>query len=382
MRVFVIGSGLVKVEEHWEKDIISLAADSAVKTLDSLGIESVNSIYVGNMLGEVFQEQAHLGAIVAESLGLSGLPAVRVEAGEASGAVAFRSAFLDILSGNSKVSLVIGVEKLSDGQVEEVNYATVLSERQEYAGMVGLTFHALNGLLYRLYMKAYSVKQEDIAYISVICHDNASLSPHSQYPFKVTLDKVLKSPVVSEPLRRLECFGIGDGAACVALCSDEVASKIDADKVEVVACSLSTDNVLITERENPLMLRSLSKATKLAMERAGITKEEVSLLELHDATSIMATLSLESSGFAGKGEAPRLIRSGELSLSGKLPVCTFGGLKARGHPFGATGVYQIAELYLQLTHNAGKNQVDNAKVGMAQSISGLGGTSVVTLMKA
>ncbi|RLF98804.1 MAG: thiolase domain-containing protein [Candidatus Wolframiiraptor sp.] len=377
-KVFVAGVGFTKIAEHWDKSLEQLMAEAAAKALEDAGIPSVNSIYVGNMMGEALQEQAHLGTLLAEDLGLTGIPAFRIEAAEASGAAALYQAALDILSGRSEAVLVIGGEKLSDGLSEEVSSAMMMSGRQEYEGFIGADFYAINGLLYRLYEKRYG--SDGIAMFPVISHTHAAGVSHAQYPFKLTLEKVLSSPFIAEPLRRMEVSGIGDGAAAVVLVGERLAEKIKSPKTAFFIAS-STDYITPFERENPLHFRSLAMASDKVFEETKVERREVDFIELHDATSIMAALSLESSGFVEPGKAGRLAEKGEFSLEGNLPCNTFGGLKARGHPFGATALYQVAEAHLQLTERAGNNQIDSAKIGLIQSLGGVAATAFAILMK-
>jgi len=355
--------------------------EAALKALDDSGLSRVNSIYVGNMAGEFLQEQAHLGAIIAEDLGMVGTPAYRVEAANASGAAAIHAGALEIASGRADAVLVIGGEKLSDGLIEEVSSALLMGERQEYEGFMGADFYSINALLYKLYMRRYGVKDDLIAVFPMLSHKHAKGVAHAQYPFEVSLEKILSSPYISEPLRRFEVSGVGDGAAAIVLIGEELKSKIKTPKTELHISS-ATDFMTPFEREDPLRFQSLGVAVNKVLDEAKVDRGDVDLIEVHDATSIMAAISLESSGFAEPGESGRLAMRGEFDLGGRLPYNTFGGLKARGNPFGATGVYQVVELHLQLTERAGKNQVDSPRVGMAQSLGGVGATAIVTLLKA
>ncbi|MEM4466600.1 MAG: beta-ketoacyl synthase N-terminal-like domain-containing protein [Nitrososphaerota archaeon] len=379
-RVYVAGVGLTKVDEHWKTSLEQLVTEASLKALDDAGLESVDAIYVGSMLSEILQEQGHLGAVLAEELGLSGIPAMSVEAATASGAASIYVGAREIESGRAKAVLVAGVDKMSDGMAEEVTSALMVGEKQEYTGFIGATFYSLNALIYSLYMKRYDVSQEKIALFPVLCHEHSVGVEHAQYPFKIKLETVMNSPYIAEPLRRFETTAIADGAAALILVGEEFASKLKSPKTELVI-EAATDYVTPFQREDSLWFPALQLATTKALERAKISRNEVGIIEIFDATSIMAVISLESSGFASRGEAWRLLENGELSLSGSLPCNTFGGLKARGHPAGATGVYQVAELHLQLTNRAKKNQVDRAITGMAQTLGGLASTAFVTILK-
>ncbi len=381
-RVFIKGVGLTKVEEHWDKSIDYLMTVAALESIKNSAIERIDAIYVGNVSAEVMQYQAQLGAIASEQLGLTGIPSIRVEAADASGAVALREAYMAIASGMIKTALVIGVEKLSDGVLEEIMSITSMFDRYDYTGYQGLTQTSLAALLYRHYLERYEVPQEYIAQFPVIMHENASTAPHAQYQFKISIESVMNSPVISEPLRRLECTAAADGAAALILCGEDELEKVGKDgAVEVAAVSMSTDFISPFDREDPLKLSAVSLAFNDSLARAKINRKGVNIIELHDSFSILAPLILESTGYSQEGRAGIDAKSGKYSLNGELPINTFGGLKARGHPFGATGVYQVAELYLQLAGLAGKNQVDDARIGVALSLGGLGATAVSTVLR-
>ena len=379
-KVYVAGVGLTKIDEHWWVSLEYLMTEASLKALDDAGISRVDSIYVGSMLSPILQEQCHLGALLAEELGLSGIPAIGVEAASASGAAAVYAGAREIESDRANAVLVVGVDKMSDGMAEEVTAAMMSGERQEYVGFIGATFYSINALIYSLYMDRYNVGQEKIALFPVLCHEHAANIPHAQYPFKIKLETVLNSPYISEPLRRFETTAIADGAAALVLVNEETAKKLDTPKTELII-EASTDYLTPFQREDPIWFPAIQLATSKALNRAKLERRDIKILELYDATSIMAIISLESSGFAERGKAWQLLERGELGLSGALPCNTFGGLKARGHPAGATSVYQIAELHLQLTRRAGKNQVDSAKTGLAQSLGGVASTAFATILR-
>jgi len=381
-KVFIIGHGLTKVGEQWEASLESLLAESALLSMKSSGVSRVDEIFVANAFGEILQEQSNLGAVLAEELGMSGTPALRVEAGSASGACAIRAGMISIQSGVSNVVLVTGAEKMSDSVAEEALWLSSMEERQEYAGQVGGFPGASAALLYKQYMKRYSARQEGVAYFAVLGHTNAVNVPHAQYPFKVSLETVLSSPTVADPLRRLETASVADGSASVVLCGEEVASKLDVQKSRLLACTLATDYLTAFDREDPLHLQALSRATQEAISMSGLERGQIGAIELHDSFTILAALSLESSGFTPKGKAGELAYQGKLALDGELPVNTFGGLKARGYPVGATAIYQLAESHMQLTGQAGKNQLDGLRAVMTQSLAGVGATASVSILEA
>jgi acetyl-CoA C-acetyltransferase len=370
--VYVAGAAVTKVDEHWEKSLENLMTESAISTLDMTGVSSVDQIIVSNLYGESFQEQLNLGNIFAEEAGLTGAPAYRVEAGGLSSLYAIASGFQAIRSGIAKVVLIVGAEKMSDATPEEIQSMSVCEERQDYLGQLGVHLGVEAALLYRAYMRRYRVAQDDVAYFPVLDHENASKASHAQYPFPIKLEAVLNSPYIAEPLHRLEATAPADGAASLILCSGDMAAKLSGPRCRIAGMGFATDYVLPFEREDPLELRALSMATERALQASGMVRNNIGLLELYDSFSIIAPLSLEAAGFAPKGMACEYARKEYFTLSGPLPINTFGGLKARGHPVGATGIYQTAEAYMQLAEQAGKNQVYNARAAMVMSLAGLG----------
>ncbi|HDI75000.1 MAG: thiolase domain-containing protein [Thermoprotei archaeon] len=379
--VVICGIGYTRIGEHWDKSLRELAVEASLKALEDSGFDHVDAIYVSNMMSGMLQEQEHLGALVATYLGLRGIPACKVEAACGSGGMAIHQAFLAVSSGYYKTVLVVGVEKMSDRTTSEVTLALASAEDREYVISTGATFVGLNALLYRAYMLKYGVRQESIAKFPVIEHENALNAPHAQFRRKITLEDVLSSPLIADPLHLLECAPLGDGAAALVISCEEEAKNNKCDAVRIIGSAAATDILSLYEREDLLTLYATVKASQKAYEMAGIKPKDVDLLEVHDAFSILAPISLEDLGFAKKGEGWKLIEKEEVALSGRIPTNTMGGLKARGHPIGATGIYQAVDAILQLRNDAGKNQVDNASVALLQSIGGVGGTVTVNILK-
>ncbi|MEM0481792.1 MAG: thiolase domain-containing protein [Nitrososphaerota archaeon] len=380
-KVYIVGASLLKVDEQWGQSIDSMVTQ-VVDGLAEVRPWKIDSIYVANALGEILQNQANLGAIVAEDVGLAGVPALRVEAGGASGAAALLSGYQAILSGLADTVLVIGVEKLSDATPEESVFLQSLSERYDLVGFQGVTESALAAMMYRMYLEKYELPQEMVAQFPVIMHEHASKAPHAQYQFKTTLENVLSSPIVSPPLRRLETTAPADGAAAVILCSSDALPTIQHEQVvELAGAASSTDIVSPFDREDPLKLSAAARAFYEALARPGLSREQIKVLEIHDSYSILANLILESIGYSAEGASGIDAKNGVFDHGGKVVINTFGGLKARGHPLGATGVYQAAEIFLQLTGRAGACQVDGVKYGAMISLSGLGSSAYSLVMK-
>jgi len=373
-KVAVAGVGLVKVSEHWEKPIWSLFADAALQSIRDAGVDEVDSLYVGNMSGSLMQDQLNMGALMADALARPGLHAVRVEAGSASGGVAFHEAVKAVASGYSDCALVAGVEKMSDVLPEVATKSLVMEEEQEYSAYTGVTKAGLSAMLHRLYMGLYAEPAE-VGMMAVQSHENAVGCRHAQYPFRMSIERAMDSPMEADPLHMMECAGVGDGAAAVVLV------PADAGGVEVAATAVATDYCSLAMREDPLTLGAVKKAAEKAYRRADVKPADIDLAEVHDDYTINGLLSLESLGLVEAGKAAKLVAEGGAARDGRIPTNTFGGLKARGNPLGATGVYQVAEVALQLRGSAGEHQVEGAEVGLAQNMGGTGSTCAVAILR-
>lgn len=376
-RVAVAGIGLTPIGEHWDKSIIDLSIEAAYEALDDSGSREIDTIYIANMGSAFIQRQQHLGAMISDALGFNNINSLSIEASYASGGFAFNEGVHAVASGASDSVLVIGVEKMSDALPEEVASVLAMSEDQEYTAYTGITNFGLNALIHRFYMERYGVTASDIAMFAVKCHEHAEGCLHAQYPFKISVDRILTSPMESDPIHTLECSGIGDGAAAVLLKPFEGKDR----EVEVLSTAASTDVFHLTQRRDITTLNAVRSAAENAFRTAGVSREEIDLLEVHDDSTIMGVLSLEDLGFAEKGKGSTLVVEGVTSRNGELPTNTFGGLKARGNPVGATGVYQISEIVMQLRGEAGKCQVENARVGLAENLGGTGSSCSVSILR-
>ncbi len=374
MTYYIRGVGLTKVGEHWERNLISLAVEASKKAIEHAGInpKNIDKILVANAAAPYLLNQSHLGPYLADYLGLSGVPVIGVDLGNAAGAAAIHMGLREIAAGAENV-LVVGVEKLSDNLSKDVIGAVALEQDWEFLTALGVTSEAIQGILARMYMSRYNAPHENIAMMSVVSHNHAAKSPHAMYPFPTKIESVLKSPLFADPLRMLEIAGRGDGAAALVL------SGSDGDVI-IKGSSIRTDKYRVYEREDPLFLRAVNDAAQDVFTSANISHKDINVLELHDTTSIMGVLELEALGFAEKGAGHQLLGDGQLNIDGgSIPSNTFGGSKARGDPLGATGVYQAVEIYKQLIGEAGSNQVDGAKYGLSVTISGIASSAVVNL---
>lgn len=360
--------------EHWGKSLRELAAEATLKALDSSGTKP-ECLYVSNMSSELFTRQGSIATLVADQCALGPIPACRVEGACGSGGLGFREAYLAVASGTVDSALLVGVEKMTDVLPGEITGVLSTAADQEYEVFNGATFAALNAMMMRLYMDRFKASREQFALFAVNSHKNAVNSPHAQHPKEISVESVLNSPLVAEPIRVLDCCPVGDGAAAVVLTSRK-------SPVRVGGLGCATDTLALGDRAGMTELSASKLAAKRAFDMAGLKPKGIDVLEAHDAFTIMGLLALEDLGFVGKGEAGKFVEDGKIGMQGELPTNTFGGLKARGHPVGATGVYQIAELYWQLSGTAGKAQVNGARHGLAQNIGGLGAVVTATILEA
>lgn len=363
------------------RTLTELFVEAATEAVEDAGVDRIDSMYVGNMMSGFLQNQEHLGSLMASALGREGIPSYKVEGACASGGVAVNSGVKAILSGLDEVVLVGAVEKMSGYTTPEVTAGLMMAEDREKVAATGVTFVGLNAMIAREYMKKYSVPHEDLAEFPVLCHHNAVNNPKAQFRKEISVHDVLNSPLVADPLHLLECSGIGDGAAALVLAPADSARESSDSPVRIVASTVATDTLSLYQRPELTIFQASRKAASRAYEIANTDPEEVDVLEVHDAFSVLGIMALEDLGFATKGSASKLVKEGECSRDGRLPTNTFGGLKARGHPVGASGVYQIGELALQLRNEAGKCQVSNPEIGLGQSVGGIGSTVAVHILK-
>jgi acetyl-CoA C-acetyltransferase len=379
-QVSIIGVGQTTVGEHWDRSIRQLTTEAIRAALADAAVDRVDALYVGNMLAGELTGQEHLGALVADHAGLRGVEAVRVEAACASGAAALRAGVMAIASGLAQRVMVVGVEKMTDRPGAEVTAGLASAADADFEAEVGLSFLAINALLMRRYMFEYRVPHEAFAPFVVNAHQNARRNPRAMFRFPVSTEEFLRAKMVADPVNLLDSAPLCDGAAALVLSArSEVPSSCS--PVHIRACEVATDTLALHDRKSPMAFAAVAESARRAYQKAGARPEEIGLFEVHDAFTIVTVLSLEASGFAATGHGTELGAAGAIGIEGRLPISTMGGLKARGHPVGATGVYQIAEVALQLRGLAGPNQVSRPRLGMAQNIGGSGSTVVTTILE-
>lgn len=378
-KVAILGIGQTKVDEHWDKSLREIGGEAAFLAMQDAGMDKVDALYVGNMLSPMVSGQNQLGAFFSDWIGLWKQEAVKIEAACGSGSAAFRSALMAVASGDVESALVVGVEKMTDKAGKDVTAALATAADADYEVEQGISFVGINALVMRRYMHEFGWKHEDFAPFSINAHANAMHNPYARLHEKVSVEKFEKSSMVATPINLLDASPVGDGAAAVIIVpADKVMRQ---PKVVVAASGAATDTIAVHSRKDPMFLNASYLSSQQAYKMAGITPEDIDVFELHDAFSIMAALSLEATGFAERGQGVRLGLENQIGIKGKIPVCTRGGLKARGHPVGATGMYQIVEVAQQLRGECGPTQVDGAAVGMAQNIGGSGATILTHVLR-
>ncbi|MBN2198255.1 MAG: thiolase domain-containing protein [Candidatus Aminicenantes bacterium] len=379
--VAVIGVGMTPWGELWDKSLRTNFVESALLAIQDAGVDKVDSMFVGSMSSGVFVGQEHLASLLADYLGYGPIPAVRVESACASGGLAFKLGFLEVASGVSDIVLVGGVEKMTDVNGSEATYALGTAADQEYECFHGVTFPGLYALIARAHMETYGTTREQLAMVAVKNHEHGSLNPLAQFPFKITVDTVLKSVLIADPLRILDCSPITDGAAAVVLAPVEWAKTLKKPMVKITGVGHATDTIALSDRRDITSLDAVEKAAEQAYKMSGRKPSDLSLAEVHDCFTIAEICVTEALGLFPKGRGGEAVEQGLTRLGGKIPVNVSGGLKSKGHPVGATGVAQIVELVKQLRGEAGPRQVKDARVGLAQNMGGSGGSSVVHILE-
>ena len=373
-KIYIAGVGQTPVRENWEKSLKELAGDAALLALEDANLGYPEGIFVGNMMSGSANHQLQLGALLADWLGMHHREGFGLESACSSGAAAFRAALMAIASGELSSALVIGVEKMTDSPLAEITANLATAADADLEGDFGVSFVALNALIMQRYMYEYGWKTSDFAAFSINAHANAVFNPNARFRKAISLSDYEHTGRVCEPINLLDASPVSDGAAALYLTA---APPTKDRRISVAASSAATDTISLQNRTNSLRLSAAEKSARIAYQQAGITPREIGLFEYHDAFSIMAALSLEAAGVCDPGQAPRLANDGSIALNGRIPVATMGGLKARGHPVGATGLYQLVEVALQLRGEAGQTQVEAARWGMAQNIGG-SGSNIIT----
>jgi acetyl-CoA C-acetyltransferase len=384
-KVSIVGCGMTKFGRQRNKGLTDLLVEASTNTIrdSSVGEEDVQAIYVASMLSGELANQTAVASAVTDELGLLPAAADRVENGPASGGSAVKNAALAIASGMYDCVLVVGGEKQTHVPGNEVTdrLATMTHPLAEY--IHGVTLPSLAGMFTRLYMKKYGVERKHLAMVSVKNHKNALGNPYAHLQRAVTLEGIfsapeaeVNNPLISDPLRLFDCCPMSDGAASLMLCSAKKAKEFCGTPINIAGIGHATDTLAVHQREDISVLNSVKESSRQAFSMAELSPKDIDVAELHDAFTILEIAESEDAGFFKKGTGHKALEDGVTSLGGKLPINPSGGLKARGHPVGATGVAQVVELTWQLRGQAGKRQVQEAKRAYSCNFGGFGNNVV------
>jgi acetyl-CoA C-acetyltransferase len=380
--VIIAGIGQTPVGEHWEISLRELALDAIEAARKDAGDLRPQALYAGNMLAPSISSQAHLGTLIADFAGMTGIEAASIEAAGASGGAALRQAYLAVVAEAVDVALVIGVEKMTDMTGSQVEAAIATATDGDYEAAQGLTPTAQAALLMRRYMHEFGVEHDCFASFSLVAHANGEGNPNAMFRKAITSDMYQRAGMVSDPLNMFDVAPGADGAAALILSrSDLLPASFSHPLVRISGSSMASDTLALHDRPDPLAFDAVRISVERACRQAGILPGDVDLFELYDAYSIFAAISLEAAGFAGRGQGWQMAQGGQLALQGSLPIATFGGLKARGNPGGATGVYQAVEAALQLRGQAGQNQVQGARRALIQCLGGPASVAVTHVLE-
>jgi len=376
--VAIVGAGMTRFGELWSSSLRALFAEAALSALENAKAERVDAIYAGNMSAGGFIGQEHLGPILASEIGMAGVPTTRVESACASGGLALRSAFIDVASGMSDLVLAAGVEKMTDGA--DATAVLAMAADQEWEAYHGVTFPGLYAMIANAHMQAHGTTEEDLAWVSVKNHRHGALNPKAQFRREFTVEEVLNSAPVAEPLRLLHCSPVSDGAAAVVLCPLDQAHKYTDNPIKILGSGLATAPMALARREDPAFLGAVHLAGERAYKMAGVDPGRIRVAEVHDCFAIAEICCLEALGLMDRGHGARGAREGETALGGRIPTNTSGGLKSKGHPVGATGIAQSIEIFEQLRGESGERQVKDADIGLCQTMGGSGASCSVHIL--
>ncbi len=380
--VAVIGIGMTKWGELWEKSLRDVAVEAALKCLDDAGIDKVDAVTIGCMSSGLFNGQEHLAGVITDYLGQRFIPAIRVESACASGGLAVKTAYMEVASGLAESALAIGVEKMTDVDGGEATFALATAADQDNEAFHGVTFPGLYAMMANAHMHKHGTTLEQLAQVSVKNHHNGSMNPHAQFPFKVTLEQVMNSTMVADPMRLLHCSPITDGGAAVLLVPVEVAKKMNKPYAVITGIGHATDTIALCQRKDLCKLDVVEAAAQRALKMAGKTIKDIDFAEVHDCFTIAEIMVMEALGVVKDGQGGPATMNGLTALDGDFPINPSGGLKSKGHPVGATGVAQIVEVVNQLRGEAGQRQIKNARTGLTQNMGGSGASSIIHILEA
>ena len=388
--VVIAGAGMIPFERRDEDGLVDMLAYAGLRAMDDAGLgkRPVDAVYVGNMASGLFNHQVSVASSLVDRLNLMPAAADRVENGPASGGSAIKNGFLAVASGYHDVVLVVGGEKMREviGPKSTDIVAAMTHPEAEY--IYGVTLPAMAGMFARLYMDKYGVTRENMADVAIKNQSNGLLNPYAHIQMRITKEGILthpqahiNNPVVADPLHLYDCCPVSDGAAAVLLTTPEIAAKLKKPAISLAGVGQATDTHTLQEREDPTDLKAVTIAAEKAFKMAGMKPKDIDVAELHDAFTILEIAESEHVGFFKKGEGGKAVTAGETQIGGKLPINPSGGLKARGHPVGATGTAQVVELVWQLRGEAGERQVEGAENGFSLNFGGFGNNVLAFVLR-
>lgn len=383
--VAVIGVGITKFGELWDHSFRSLIAEAGSKAILDAGIQGkdIDAMYIGSMSSGRFVGQEHVGALVADASGFSHLhiPSTRVEGACASGGLAVREGFLSIASGMNDIVIVGGIEKMNDVGGSSATETLATAADQEWESFFGATFPGIYAMIATRHMHEYGTTKEQLAQVAVKNHANGALNPNAQYRNTITLEQAVNASPVAYPLGLLDCSPVSDGAASIVLCALEKAKEFSKKPIKIIGSGQASDTLALHGRKDICTLHSTVYAAKMAYNQAKIKPKDVSIAEVHDCFTIAEICAIEDLGFVEKGSGGSAVENKITTIDGNIPVNTSGGLKAKGHPVGATGVAQIVEITQQLRGEADKRQVKDVRIGLAHNVGGSGATCTIHILE-
>ena len=380
-KVCILGAGSTKYGKLNES-IIEIALNASKDAIDSAGItpKDIQAGYISNVFG-VADRQVHMAPVILSNLGIPHVPGLTIESACGSGSVMFREAYANIAAGFYDCVLALGVEKITHtGTTQSTTLFSYCSDFF-YEGGNGASFPGLFASMARVYMTAYKASEEDLAHVAVKNHENGILNPKAHVRRKITVDDVLKSPVVASPLKLYDCCPFSDGASAVILCNEEYAKKSARPYVEVIGSGRGASPAAVQAREDITTIPSTVAAAKQAYKMANITPKDIDFAEVHDCFTIAEIIDIEDLGFFPKGTAAYSIREGATRRNGEIPINPSGGLKSKGHPIGATGIGQVVEVFEQFTGKAGDREIRNAEYALTHNFGATGASSAVHIFR-
>jgi len=386
-KVAVVGVGMTKFSGKQDNTAVELFAEAAIDAINESNLKpkDIQALFMGNALSDFAEGQAQPQAFVADYIGAYNVPANRYENACASSSAAFRDAFMWVASGFYDIVLVGGAETAAKMGTPLATRTFAMASDSRYEYPAGITFPGVFALLAHLYARKYDVPLEKLkrqmAQITVNSHYYGARNPKAQFQKEITVDDVLSSFMVCQPLQLYDCCPFSDGGSAVVLASEEKAKKLTNKPVFVAGVGQASAGNLLSQKEYLPRLRSRELAAAQSYKMAGLSPRDIDVIELHDCFSIATIIALEGLGLFELGKSGEAVEKGETRIGGKLPVNPSGGLKAKGHPIGATGTAQVYEIVRQLRGECGERQVEGAKVGMTDTLGGDGGTLCNVILK-